>query len=252
MAHSLVNRNDSARPIFWPVGQLLTVQLRQSASALAFALTAAIVSGCSTSESGRDPNVTAAGAAAGPQGVANGGQLVVSVRTEPQSFNRYARRDSPTDLISLLLNAKLVRVNRVSQEVEPWLAESWTRSEAGDHAGKRYTVKLRPDVTFSDGHPFTADDVVFSLEAVYDARRRQRAGRRADGVGREADREGGRRPHARHRFPRGVRARAAPFRQPADSAEAQAGAGAAAPAPSARRGASARRSATSPASAPSS
>ena len=31
-----------------------------------------------------------------------------------------------------------------------------------------YTLKLRPDVAFSDGHPFTADDVVFSFEAAYD------------------------------------------------------------------------------------
>ncbi|MGE3110124.1 MAG: ABC transporter substrate-binding protein, partial [Phycisphaerales bacterium] len=95
-----------------------------------------------------------------------GGQLVVSVRTEPQTFNRYTRRDWPTDLISLLTNAKLTRINRVTQEVEPWLAERWTTSPDG----RTYTVTLRPDVTFSDGHPFTAADVVFSFKAVYDAR----------------------------------------------------------------------------------
>ena len=97
-------------------------------------------------------------------GPVRGGELVVSVRTEPQTFNRYTRRDSPTDLISLLLNAKLIRINRVTQEVEPWLAESWTRSEDG----RRYTLKLRSGVTFADGHPFTAEDVVFSFQAVYD------------------------------------------------------------------------------------
>ena len=95
-----------------------------------------------------------------------GGQIVVSVRTEPQTFNRYTRRDWPTDLISLLVNAKLTRVNRVTQQVEPWLAERWDVSPDGTV----YTVTLRPGVTFSDGHPFTADDVVFSFRAVYDGK----------------------------------------------------------------------------------
>ena len=31
-------------------------------------------------------------------------------------------------------------------------------------------MKLRPNVTFSDGHTFTSDDVLFSFEAVYDHR----------------------------------------------------------------------------------
>jgi peptide/nickel transport system substrate-binding protein len=92
--------------------------------------------------------------------------LVVSVRTEPQSFNRFAKRDSSSDLISSLINATLVRINRVTQEVEPWLAESWTRSDDG----LRYTLRLRAGVLFADGHPFTANDVVFTFRALYDER----------------------------------------------------------------------------------
>lgn len=97
---------------------------------------------------------------------ARGGQLVVSVRTEPQSFNRFTRRDATSDLISTLVNAKLTRINRVSQELEPWLAERWVRSDDG----RRYTLTLREGVTFSDGTPLTAADVTFSLEALYDPR----------------------------------------------------------------------------------
>ena len=41
----------------------------------------------------------------------------------------------------------MIRINQVTQDVEPWLAESWSRSEDG----RRYTLKLRPDVVFSDG-----------------------------------------------------------------------------------------------------
>jgi peptide/nickel transport system substrate-binding protein len=57
-----------------------------------------------------------------------------------------------------------VRINRVTWDLEPWLAESWTRSADG----LRYTIKLRPNITFSDGQRFTSDDVAFSLAAVYD------------------------------------------------------------------------------------
>ena len=88
----------------------------------------------------------------------------MSVRSEPRTFNRLLQRDTTSDLVSSLTQARLVRINRVTQEVEPWLAESWTRSDDG----LRYTVKLRQGVVYSDGAPFTADDVVFSFDAVYD------------------------------------------------------------------------------------
>jgi peptide/nickel transport system substrate-binding protein len=93
-----------------------------------------------------------------------GGDLVVSLRSDPQSFNWYTRHDSSTYLVTLLTQAWLVRVNRITDAVEPWLAEGWSSSPDG----LRYTIKLRPGITFADGAPFTADDVVFSLAAAYD------------------------------------------------------------------------------------
>jgi peptide/nickel transport system substrate-binding protein len=96
--------------------------------------------------------------------VARGGEVITSVHTDPRTFNRMMARDSTTDLVAVLTQAKLVRLNRVTQDLEPWLAESWTRSSDGT----TYSLRLRPNVTFSDGHPFTADDVLFSFEAVYD------------------------------------------------------------------------------------
>jgi peptide/nickel transport system substrate-binding protein len=95
-----------------------------------------------------------------------GGEIVASVRSEPRSFNRLAARDTTTDLVSELTQAKLVRINKVTQAVEPWLAESWTLGADG----RTYTLRLRPNVVFSDGHPFTADDVVFTFAALYDER----------------------------------------------------------------------------------
>jgi peptide/nickel transport system substrate-binding protein len=100
------------------------------------------------------------------QGIPRGGDLRVAVRTEPQSFNWYTRHDGSTYIVTALTQARLFQVNRATQEVEPWLAEGSTRSADG----LQYTIKLRPNIVFADGHPFTSEDVVFSFAAVYNER----------------------------------------------------------------------------------
>jgi peptide/nickel transport system substrate-binding protein len=98
--------------------------------------------------------------------IARGGELIASVRSEPTTYSRYAPAGgrAATDLLTLLTHAPLVRINRASDELEPWLAESWTASDDG----VTYTVRLREGVTFSDGQPFTSADVLFSFRAAYD------------------------------------------------------------------------------------
>ena len=93
-----------------------------------------------------------------------GGQLVGSIRAEPRTFNRLIARDPIVDIVALLTQGRLVRVNRSTFELEPWLAERWDMSPDG----RTYTVHLRPGVTWSDGAPFTSADVLFTLEAVFD------------------------------------------------------------------------------------
>jgi peptide/nickel transport system substrate-binding protein len=103
----------------------------------------------------------------GPPGASaprRGGQIVASIRAEPRSFNRLTARDLTTETLSMLTQGSLVRVNRATFELEPWLAEKWESS--GD--GRVHTLHLRPGVTWSDGKPFTADDVLFTLQAAYD------------------------------------------------------------------------------------
>ncbi len=95
-----------------------------------------------------------------------GGALAASIRGEPRSFNRFVNRDTFTDSFSLLTQAKLVRVNRATDELEPWLAERWQTSPDG----LSFTLHLRPNLTWSDGAPFDAADVRFAFEAVYDTR----------------------------------------------------------------------------------
>jgi peptide/nickel transport system substrate-binding protein len=112
------------------------------------------------------PPVQPAEIAAPAPAPVRGGTLTATLRSEPRSFNRLVARDFPTDLASLFTYGKLVRINRATDEVEPGLAESWTASPDG----LRYTLSLRQGVSWSDGTPFTADDVRFSFEAVFDPR----------------------------------------------------------------------------------
>jgi peptide/nickel transport system substrate-binding protein len=102
----------------------------------------------------------------GAPAVARGGSLTATVRVEPVTFNRYAAADRTSELIAQLTQARLARINRQTQELEPWLAEGWTRSDDG----LVYTLSLREGVRFSDGEPFTSADVLFAFEAVYDER----------------------------------------------------------------------------------
>jgi peptide/nickel transport system substrate-binding protein len=62
------------------------------------------------------------------------------------------------------MNADLITQNRATQATAAALAESWTVSPDGKH----YTIRLRKNVHFSDGEPFDADDVVFSIRLYLD------------------------------------------------------------------------------------
>lgn len=108
-------------------------------------------------DSGTSGNVTNSTAS-------RGGELVSSNRAEPATYNRYVDQAAAGEVLALLTHAPLVHVDRSTDTLEPWLAESWT--ESPDHL--TYTIKLRPGLTFSDGEPFTSADVLFSYRALYD------------------------------------------------------------------------------------
>jgi peptide/nickel transport system substrate-binding protein len=101
-----------------------------------------------------------------PPRAVRGGELVVALRGEPAAYNRYVEATTYTEVLTTLVHSRLVRINRATDELEPWLAESWTQSPDG----LTYTIKLRRDVKFSDGTPFTSADVLFSFRALYDGR----------------------------------------------------------------------------------
>jgi peptide/nickel transport system substrate-binding protein len=103
-------------------------------------------------------------ATASPAVPTRGGELVASIRAEPDTYNRYVDQKAAGEVLALLTQAALVQVDRRTDTLEPWLAEAWTESD--DHL--TYTLKLRPGIVFSDGVPLTSADVLFSFRALYD------------------------------------------------------------------------------------
>jgi len=133
---------------------------------LAVSATAAVVVAALCLSGCRSERTPQSGAASVDQNAkpSRGGELVASIRTEPASYNRLVDYSTAGEALALLTQAPLVYVNRATDTLEPWLAESWT--ESADHLA--YTIKLRPGVTFSDGTPLTSADVLFTFRALYD------------------------------------------------------------------------------------
>ena len=94
----------------------------------------------------------------------NGGELRFCLRTEPKTFDPLLVDDDSSLAIRYLTGGVLVRINRHTQELEPELAESWKVSVDG----KQITFKLRHGVHFSDGSPFAAEDVAFTMNRMMD------------------------------------------------------------------------------------
>src|ERR1041385_1136448 len=93
-----------------------------------------------------------------------GGRLVVGQRSEPKTLNPVTATDAISREVIGRCNADLISINRISQKTEPGLAQSWKTSPDG----RVFTLKLRKGLHFSDGHPFDADDVMFSFSLYLD------------------------------------------------------------------------------------
>jgi peptide/nickel transport system substrate-binding protein len=104
-------------------------------------------------------------APAGGDTLTRGGELIASLRSEPGNYNRHFEPSAAAELVALLTHARLIRVNRATDAVDPGLAESWVSARDG----RELTLRLRRDVTFSDGTPFTSADVLFSFAVAYEA-----------------------------------------------------------------------------------
>lgn len=87
-----------------------------------------------------------------------GGTLVMLVQPEPPTLASYASTAAPVGQIAAKVFDGLAEYDFNLKPV-PSLAESWTISPDG----KTITFRLRRDVRFHDGKPFTSADVKFSV-----------------------------------------------------------------------------------------
>lgn len=89
-----------------------------------------------------------------------GGSLAFSYQPEPSALSTIATTAVPTALVSTKVFESLLEYKGPELTPAPGLAESWTMAPDG----LAYTFKLRGDVKWHDGKPFTSKDVKFSVE----------------------------------------------------------------------------------------
>jgi peptide/nickel transport system substrate-binding protein len=92
------------------------------------------------------------------------GQLRFCLRSEPKTFDPLKVEDEASMTIRYLTGGVLVRLNRQTQMLEPELAQSWKVSKDG----RQITFKLRSGISFSDGTPFSAEDVAYTVQQLMD------------------------------------------------------------------------------------
>ncbi|MFN2596877.1 MAG: ABC transporter substrate-binding protein, partial [Pyrinomonadaceae bacterium] len=97
-----------------------------------------------------------------------GGQLTYRLSAAPKTFNYVMSTgdDMTTTVAYFLLESRLVELDHDTQSYAPALAEAWKLSPDQ----RNVDVTLRDGLKFSDGEPLTADDVAFTLHAIYDPR----------------------------------------------------------------------------------
>jgi len=85
--------------------------------------------------------------------------------TQPGSVDPGNDYEPMGDLVISTMCDPLIAVDPRTGELRPGLLQSWVVSDNGS----RLVLRLRPDVTFSDGAAVTADDVAFSLSRIASA-----------------------------------------------------------------------------------
>lgn len=91
-----------------------------------------------------------------------GGRYVVTSIGGPKTLNPTVAQENTSTDITSRMHESLININPITLKEDPSLAKSWEFSE--DRL--QVTFHLRKGVKFSDGQPFTADDVVFTFNDV--------------------------------------------------------------------------------------
>src|SRR5882672_4141494 len=137
-------------------------RVRTRAAALALSVLAVSCGGPSERKSGDTAAPTAASTAQAEAQAKNeppvrGDWLVIHSLADPESLNPLTSNDAGASAVLAWIFPPLIRVDNATLELAPSIAKQLPEISA-DHLVYQYT--LREDVTFSDGKPVTAEDVV--------------------------------------------------------------------------------------------
>jgi len=105
--------------------------------------------------------VALAGRLAGAQ---HGSELRFCMGADPKTFDPLQVADDASETIRYLTGGVLVRLNRETQQLQPELATAWQVADGG----RSITFTVRQNVRFSDGTPFTAEDVAYTMRRLMD------------------------------------------------------------------------------------
>ena len=94
----------------------------------------------------------------------HGGRFVFGTTVAPRTFNILMASETSSFDVDNQLFTTLVAFDNATQKFGPELAKSW--EVAPD--GVTWTFHLRKGAAASDGHPITAEDVLFSFDVAYD------------------------------------------------------------------------------------
>jgi peptide/nickel transport system substrate-binding protein len=101
---------------------------------------------------------------AAQSGGQSGGELHFCLHGEPKTFNPLLVEDGQSETIRYLTGGVLIRLNRQTQALEPALASSWKVTPDG----RTIKFHLRTGLHFSNGKPFTSEDVAYTVKALMD------------------------------------------------------------------------------------
>jgi len=93
-----------------------------------------------------------------------GGRFVIGQTNPPKTFNPLMANETSSTDINTRMYAFLVDYDNARECIYPELAKSWEMTP--DQL--TWTFHLRHGAQFSDGHPISAQDVLFSFEIAYD------------------------------------------------------------------------------------
>ena len=93
-----------------------------------------------------------------------GGQLRFCLRSDPKTFDPVLVDDDPSERVRYMTGGFLLRLNRLTQRLDPELATSWKVSKDG----RTISFQLREGLHFSDGTAFSAEDVAYTMQRLMD------------------------------------------------------------------------------------